>query len=171
MRRNKILLLLHSSLVIIFITLLSNTVSSTGVQKTAFGEPKTILIMQPYLQGENIKNTKDDLTSKIVFVVNSTMGNNKQEQNITVKKDHEFTITLESNPTTGYQWIPTFNPEIINLVSHSFQPSSSRLMGAPGTEVFTFKAINHGTGSLKMVYKRSWEKEPVKEKVFPINVA
>jgi inhibitor of cysteine peptidase len=171
MRRNKILLLLHSSLVIIFITLLSNTVSSTGVQKTAFGEPKTILIMQPYFQGENIKNTKDDLTSKIVFVVNSTMGNNKQEQNITVKKDYEFTITLESNPTTGYQWIPTFNPEIINLVSHSFQPSSSRLMGAPGTEVFTFKAINHGTGSLKMVYKRSWEKEPVKEKVFPINVA
>lgn len=170
MRCNKILVL-YASLVIIFITLLSNTVSITGVQKTAFGEPKIILIMQPYLPGENIKNTKDDLPSKIVFVVNSTMGNNKQEQNITVKKDHDFTISLESNPTTGYQWIPAFNPDIINLVSHSFQPSSSRLMGTPGTEVFTFKAINHGTGSLKMVYKRSWEKEPVKEKVFPITVA
>jgi predicted secreted protein len=169
MCRNKRMLLLYTSLVIIFITLLSNAGAGTGVQKTAFGEPKTILIIQPPLAGENIKNKKDDLTSKIVFVVNSTMGNNKQEQNTTVKKGDEFTITLESNPTTGYQWIPMFNPGIISLVSHSFQPSS-RLMGAPGTDVFTFKAINHGTESLKIFYKRSWEKEPVKEKVFSINV-
>jgi inhibitor of cysteine peptidase len=87
-----------------------------------------------------------------------------------VKKGQEFTIILESNPTTGYQWIPTFNTSMINLVSHNFQPSTTKLMGSPGTDTFKFKATNQGTESLKMIYKRTWEKEFVKEKVFVIKV-
>ncbi|HET7390988.1 MAG TPA: protease inhibitor I42 family protein [Nitrososphaeraceae archaeon] len=119
---------------------------------------------------ENIKNKEDNITTnKVSFVVNSTMENKKQDENITVKKGQEFTIILESNPSTGYQWIPTFNTSIINLVSHNFQPST-KLMGSPGTDTFKFKATNQGTEPLKMIYKRSWEKEFVKEKVFKINV-
>jgi predicted secreted protein len=150
--------------------MLSNTGSL--VAQITFGEPRILPLQQQHdlAAVENIKNKEDNITtSKVSFVVNSTMENKKQDENITVKKGQEFTITLESNPTTGYQWIPTFNTSIINLVSHNFQPST-KLMGSPGTEIFIFKATNQGTEPLKMIYKRSWEKEFVKEKVFMINV-
>jgi predicted secreted protein len=161
-------LLLYSSLVIIFFIMLSNTGGSLVAQIT-FGEPR-ILQQHNLAAVENIKNKEDNITTnKVSFVVNSTMENKKQDENITVKKGQEFTIILESNPSTGYQWIPTFNTSIINLVSHNFQPST-KLMGSPGTDTFKFKATNQGTEPLKMIYKRSWEKEFVKEKVFKINV-
>jgi predicted secreted protein len=147
--------------------MLSNTVTHI-----TFGEPKIQQHQQQYnFAVENIKNKEDSIaTTKVSFVVNSTIENRKQNENITVKKGQEFTIILESNPTTGYQWIPTFNTSIINLVSHNFQPSTTKLMGSPGTDIFKFKATNQGTESLKMIYKRSWEKEFVKEKAFVINV-
>ena len=164
-----LVLLLYSSLVITFFIMLSNTGSL--VAQITFGEPRILQQQQHNVAAvENIKNKEDNITtSKVSFVVNSTMESKKQDENITVKKGQEFTITLESNPTTGYQWIPTFNTSIINLVSHSFQPST-KLMGSSGTETFKFKATNQGTEPLKMIYKRSWEKEFVKEKVFVINV-
>ena len=159
-------LLLYSSLVIVFFIMLSNTGSL--VAQITFGEPR--ILQQHNLAVENIKNKEDNITTnKVSFVVNSTMENKKQDENITVKKGQEFTIILESNPSTGYQWIPTFNTSIINLVSHNFQ-ASTKLMGSPGTDTFKFKATNQGTEPLKMIYKRSWEKEFVKEKVFKINV-
>jgi predicted secreted protein len=160
-------LLLYSSLAIIFFIMLSNTGSLFA--QTTFGESR---IQQQHNSAavENIKNKQDNITTaKVSFVVNSTMENKKQDENITVKKGQEFTIILESNPSTGYQWIPTFNTSNINLVSHNFQPST-KLMGSPGTDTFKFKATNQGTEPLKMLYKRSWEKEFVKEKVFNINV-
>lgn len=159
-------LLLYSSLVTVFFIMLSNTGSL--VAQITFGEPR--IQQQHNLAVESIKNKEDNIaTTKVSFVVNSTMENKKQDENITVKKGQEFTIILESNPSTGYQWIPTVNTSIINLVSHNFQPST-KLMGSPGTDTFKFKATNQGTEPLKMVYKRSWEKKFVKEKVFVINV-
>ena len=149
---------------------LSNA-GSLLAQITPVGDRKITTIMQSNSLLENIKDKRENVASNIVFVANSTMENKNQgQENITVKKGHEFTVTLESNPGTGYQWIPMFNTSIINLVSHNFQPSTTKLMGSPGTDVFKFKAINSGTESLKMVYKRSWEKEFVKEKVFVVSV-
>jgi inhibitor of cysteine peptidase len=102
-------------------------------------------------------------------IISSRIVNSPME-NIMVKKGQMFQIILESNPTTGYQWIPTFNTSIINLISHSFQPATTILMGRPGTDIFKFKAIDYGTESLKMFYKRSWEKQFATEKVFIISV-
>lgn len=154
-----LLVLVYLSLVIVLISVLPNA-------GNLFGEPKTMIIKQ-YDLSQNIE--RDDIIS--IRIVNSAMENKKYDvENIMVKKGQEFTISLESNPTTGYQWIPMFNTSIINLISHSFQPSTTKLMGSPGTDIFKFKGINYGTESLKMVYKRSWEKVFAKEKVFVINI-
>ena len=85
-----------------------------------------------------------------------------KEENITIKKGEEFALHFESNPTTGYEWSPVFNESIINLTSHTFKLSSS-FIGAGGKDNFIFKGISHGTTSLEMLYKRSWEKDFVKE--------
>jgi predicted secreted protein len=166
--RNKTLLVLaYLSLVIVLISVLPNA-GNLVTQITLFGEPKTMIIKQYDLPLYKNIERHDIISSRIV---NSTMENKKHDvENIVVEKGQEFTISLESNPTTGYQWIPMFNTSIINLISHSFQPSTTKLMGSPGTDIFNFKGINYGTESLKMVYKRSWEKMFAKEKVFVINV-
>jgi hypothetical protein len=67
------LAILCTSLVIVSVTLLSN--ASSQVRKiTLFGEPK--IMIHHDLSTENIKNKRDDITSKIIFV-NSTMENKK----------------------------------------------------------------------------------------------
>jgi inhibitor of cysteine peptidase len=120
-------------------------------------------------QYSSLDNTISSIASyNKVSLVNSTMQGGQEA--IKVSNGHEFTITLQSNPGTGYQWIPTFNTTILNLVSHDYKPASTKLLGSPGTDVFTFKAINHGTDTVKMIYKRSWEKESVQEKIFLVNV-
>lgn len=93
-----------------------------------------------------------------------------KEENITIKRGQEFTIILESNPTSGFKWLPKFDGSILNLVSHDFQPSTTKRIGSSGKDIFTFLAISFGSDKLKMLYKRSWEEQFVAEKVFVINV-
>jgi predicted secreted protein len=92
------------------------------------------------------------------------------QENITIKRGQEFTIVLESKPTSGFKWHPVFNGSIINLVSHVFQSSATKRIGSSGRDIFTFHAISSGSDILKMIYKRSWEERFVTEKVFFINV-
>jgi len=92
------------------------------------------------------------------------------EENITINRGQEFTIILESNPTSGFKWLPKFDGSIINLVSHDFQTSTAKRIGSSGKDIFTFLAISSGSDKLKMLYKRSWEEQFVAEKVFVINV-
>jgi inhibitor of cysteine peptidase len=99
-----------------------------------------------------------------------------KSDNISSKKDEPFTIVLQSNPTTGYEWIPVFDSNIVELISHSVMllqksaSTSSLLSGNSGKDVFTFKALDSGTTILKMIYKRGWEKEPLKQKLFQIKI-
>lgn len=93
-----------------------------------------------------------------------------KEENLAVKRGDKFTITLESNPASGYIWVPTFSRSIINLISHRYLQSSGARIGRPGKELFTFIAMKTGSENLRMVYKRSWEKTSAAEKVFIINV-
>jgi predicted secreted protein len=88
--------------------------------------------------------------------------------NVTVKKGHEFTITRTSNPSTGYQWNPELDTSNIEMISHSFVPSS-KLIGASGKDCFTFKAVECGTTTLKMLYRSGWEKGYAKEQLCLIN--
>jgi predicted secreted protein len=93
-----------------------------------------------------------------------------KEDNIRLTKGQEFTITLASNPTSGYKWVPAFNTYTINIISHNFQPTSSIVIGGSGKDIFIFKAMNSGATVLKMVYKRTWEQKFVAEKKFFIDV-
>jgi inhibitor of cysteine peptidase len=93
-----------------------------------------------------------------------------KEEDITIKRGEEFTIILESNPTSGFKWLPKFDGSVFNLVSHDFQASTAKRIGSSGKDIFTFLAISSGSSKLKMLYKRSWEEQVVVEKVYFINV-
>jgi len=70
-----------------------------------------------------------------------------------------FTIRMESNPTTGYSWqLSKDLDNIIVLVTNTFIPPDSKLCGAGGHELWTFKAIGEGQTNIIMKYIRPWEK-------------
>lgn len=77
----------------------------------------------------------------------------------------EFTISLDSNPSTGYGWILVSSlPSCLELVRHEYTPTHPGLIGGGGIEDWTFKATNTGSTTLTFHYKRSWEtwEEPLR---------
>jgi inhibitor of cysteine peptidase len=80
---------------------------------------------------------------------------------ITVKSGEVITLTLESNPTTGYSW-QIMDIDNVILVqdgdSEFTQASNSEgLVGACGMETFRFEAIGVGEATLELGYMRPWE--------------
>jgi len=77
-------------------------------------------------------------------------------------------VTLESNPSTGYQWeLLESNESILKQFGQAeFKPSEISdppVVGAGGWEIFRFKAVSAGQMTLELVYHRSWEDtEPLK---------
>ncbi|MFZ0010431.1 MAG: protease inhibitor I42 family protein [Halobacteriota archaeon] len=64
---------------------------------------------------------------------------------ITVMQGQNFTIQLQSNPSTGYHWEPTYDNSTITLVNRAYIASSIPRPGAPGADVFTFQGTKQGT--------------------------
>jgi len=79
-----------------------------------------------------------------------------------------FNVTLETNPSTGYSWeVVELNNSIIKKIGEAVsEPNNTEknMVGAPVMHTFQFEVINTGQTTLKIVYRRSWEKD-----VAPVN--
>jgi len=90
---------------------------------------------------------------------------------ITSKIGENTTIVLESNPTTGYQWQVDYDSGKLELISQEFNASENlELVGAPGTEVFIFKAIELGESDITFSYLRPWETDLESEELLYFNL-
>lgn len=78
---------------------------------------------------------------------------------ISARTGDSITITLVSNPTTGYQWKLREPPDssIIALTGSAYLPDATGLVGSGGREVYSFRAAGEGTARLTFVYLRPWE--------------
>lgn len=94
--------------------------------------------------------------------------------NIETTVGQQFTVTLESNATTGYQWqlANPLNESIVKLVGSEYKAPQDGRIGQGGQEVWTFKAAGKGTTQISMKYVRSWEKDvpPAQTKTFTVTV-
>ncbi|MFW9882219.1 MAG: protease inhibitor I42 family protein [Candidatus Thorarchaeota archaeon] len=88
---------------------------------------------------------------------------------IRVKLGSLFKISLDSNPTTGYQWEVNFNRDYIQLKSRNFVSSNSKL-GGGGREHFSFKPLKLGKATITLQYMRSWEHKTIKKEKFIIEI-
>ena len=68
--------------------------------------------------------------------------------NITVVQGQNFTMQLQSNPSTGYHWQPSYNNSSIKLVNRTYIASNTTLLGAPGADVFTFQGTTTGMSKI-----------------------
>lgn len=80
---------------------------------------------------------------------------------IKVKLGDKLRVALAGNPTTGYAWeIAENNPKLLALQGEvEYQAEKTNLVGSGGTFLFTFKAIAKGNTSLKLIYRRPFEKD------------
>jgi len=95
------------------------------------------------------------------------------EPAINIGVNQEFTIALNSNPTTGYGWQESYDENFLELVAKSYRPGAEaepEVVGAGGTEYFQFKALQPGETELVMTYKRGWEEEYLEQLVFTVNI-
>jgi predicted secreted protein len=77
------------------------------------------------------------------------------QQPIIVDTGKEFTIILESNPTTGYHWeiVGELDPNMVEFLKNDYTSTSDpNLVGGGGVEVWTFKAVNAGETQVTLGY-------------------
>jgi inhibitor of cysteine peptidase len=72
-----------------------------------------------------------------------------------------LTLTLCSNPTTGFAWSETAqisDQSVLRQTDHRFvSPEAEGIVGAAGKEVWTFNALKKGTSTVSVEYSRPWE--------------
>lgn len=95
------------------------------------------------------------------------------EENVFAVVGDTFSITLDSNATTGYTWRVQHDAGPITMTGQNYNAPTSGLMGAGGTETFNFKALAAGESELQFAYWREWEGEKsiIETKVYHVNVS
>ena len=94
-------------------------------------------------------------------------------QAIDIGVNQEFVIALGANPTTGYDWEVSLDETILELVGKTYklaEEAEHGIVGAGGVDYFRFKALKAGETEITLVYKRSWEKEDIAQKLFTVNI-
>jgi len=83
-----------------------------------------------------------------------------------------LTVTLESNPTTGFEWELASNTDeaVLELVGSKYEAPEGAVPGAGGKEVWTFKALKKGNSTISMEYSRSWEEGVETAETFVLTV-
>jgi inhibitor of cysteine peptidase len=69
-------------------------------------------------------------------------------------------ITLESNPSTGYNWELRdfeFGAAVFNSSDLVARKDGNVLFGTPGDTVITLQAVQPGEQDITLVYRRPWE--------------
>lgn len=91
-------------------------------------------------------------------------------------RDQVLFVTLESNPTTGYSWqVAEIDKAVLRQVGNSEYKSSASgnppVVGAGGAETFRFETVSAGNSTLKLVYRRPWEKDVPPIKTYTLQIA
>ncbi len=84
-----------------------------------------------------------------------------------------FRIILDSNPTTGYRWKYSEDPEgLVSLVESKYDPGHPERIGGGGFDLWIFEGVKPGKTTITFEYLRPWETgvEPVKRVRYEVRV-
>ncbi len=92
-----------------------------------------------------------------------------------VPVNSQFTLTLDANPSTGYQWqlAESLDEGILELEGKEYSSTATDATGAGGQEKWTFSAVGQGTTGISLEYARPWEEDvpPAVKKSFTVVVS
>jgi len=110
--------------------------------------------------------------------INDFMEQKDISQEVEVAVDGSLTVTLGSNPTTGFRWSESAeisDQNVLQQTGHEFiapegEGDEPPAPGTSGKEVWTFKALKKGTTEVSMEYSRPWEGGEKAEWTFVLTV-
>ena len=80
---------------------------------------------------------------------------------VELARGQELVLSLEENPTTGFRWeVVQRAAAVIEIVGEGrYAAASTGRVGSGGTTTWRFRATRTGSDTLRLVYRRSWEKD------------
>ncbi|MBN1691830.1 MAG: protease inhibitor I42 family protein [Dehalococcoidia bacterium] len=81
-------------------------------------------------------------------------------QEATAAVGSTITVTLCSNPTTGFSWgeqAKISDTAVLKQTSQKMVAATTGMVGAPGNQEWTFEALKAGSGTASFSYSRPWE--------------
>jgi inhibitor of cysteine peptidase len=94
-------------------------------------------------------------------------------QQVEVAVGGSLTVTLESNPSTGFEWVLVNigDETVLKNVANTYEaPEDTDMVGAPGKEIWTFKALKKGTSTISMEYSQPWPNGTKAAETFDLTV-
>jgi inhibitor of cysteine peptidase len=89
------------------------------------------------------------------------------QQTVALNLGDNIAVELPCNRSTGYSWDVEHQPSTLELLgSPSYALPSNATPGAEGREIFRFRAVSTGSDTLRLVYRRSWERDAAPAKTF-----
>lgn len=86
-----------------------------------------------------------------------TIGNWSNNSTVNVNVGDTLVVRLSGNQTAGYTWNPApMTPGILSFQGSNYVKNNSGLMGAGGTQVFTYKVVGGGGFFLRFAYRQSF---------------
>jgi len=90
---------------------------------------------------------------------------------IEVARNSRISLDLNENPATGYRWShPVFDERYLTLESEEFTPPAQGSIGGGGIRHFIFVAKAKGETSIRVEYKRPWEKSERPASILEITI-
>jgi predicted secreted protein len=103
------------------------------------------------------------LVSIFVSLVCLAAGTASDPKPILVGVNQEFKIALESDPSTGNQWLMArpLNENLLKLLGSEFKRGRANASGSAGSEILRFKALSDGKTQIYLKYSRLWQGDAV----------
>ncbi len=98
------------------------------------------------------------ITGCVSKEINFTLNDNGRQIELT--KGQSFTISLESQISTGYSWEVFYQDlGIVQQIGDAKVEQINNVVGGTEIQTFKFKTISRGNTTLNLVYHRLWEKD------------
>lgn len=92
-------------------------------------------------------------------------------KSFTVRTGDHIQITLNSNPTTGYEWaVQTIDDTVLSYQGSKYDSANTGLVGSGGMQTLTFRAELPGDSPIELKYWRSFQGDSSIGQTFSIQV-
>lgn len=110
----------------------------------------------------NIDVTCDEFEAK-----SNTIGNEFE-----IEVNDKIRVKLCANPSTGFTWVSKMDDEneVMKLEKQEYVEPDTELVGASGTDVWTFRAMKEGTALITLEYSQDWEGGTKAERTYVLDV-
>jgi inhibitor of cysteine peptidase len=96
----------------------------------------------------------------------------ENQTKVKLSKGDTLELKLQANPTTGFLWVVAKNKEeqLKQQGKTEFLKGDKKVIGAPTTQIYRFRAEKAGSSELELHYKRPFEKGKEPAKTFKVTV-